>query len=196
MRGLLIAASLLAAGPAAADLGITGKPIDITQLGLRNGSVVSLKCDIGADGSWLQGRVTGQSVRSGTWGADIDTISRWRIEMNPATPTWFKMRALGQSAVSGPRYLSLRPKTSRTGPEPFLVDAANDVSSSFQLYYLTDAFGNAHFLGLVGVSAKPHPQSSPEWIKCNPADGSIFAETSLGSGNYGAWRIYIELPGK
>lgn len=197
MRGLLIAAFVvLIVEPAAAGLGVTGNPIDITRLGLKNGSVVSLRCDIAGDGTWLQGDVAAQKVRSGTWGATIDTTSRWRIEMDPKAPTWFKMRALGQGAYPAARYLSLRPKTSRNGPEPFLMDRPDDVSSSFQLYYLTDSFGNVPFMGLTGVSAKPHPQTMAEWVRCDPMTGSIFVDTTLGLGNSAAWRIYIELPNK
>ncbi len=196
--GLILAAmaGAVAGGSASADVGSTGGPLELSKLGLKNGSVVSMKCDVAAEATWLRGDVVAGVVRLGPWGAAIDTPSRWRIEAVAGAPTWFKLRALGQGDAPGPRYLSLRPKSVRNGPEPFLASTGDDVASSFRFYYLADQFGNVNFVGLTGISAKPHPQGQPAWVKCDPGSGGVIAAPSLDPGHAGAWRLYIEVPGR
>jgi len=175
--------------------GTTGKPIDLRTLGLKTGAVLTLRCDAADAKSWLIGDVIGQDVRIDTWGSAINTPSRWRLRILPNDPTSFNLRAVGQGSAVGARYLALRPKTARSGPEPYLHPSATEQSAQWQLFYLYDSFGDVHFFGLRGRSWADRATGEQRWLKCDAPNGEAFATRALGNLNLVAWRFYVELPG-
>lgn len=172
-----------------------GTPLDPDTIGLTNGAVITAKCDYASEATWLRGNVVGQDVGVGTFGAAIDTPSRWLVERIGTTP-WFRLKALGQGTAPGARFLALRPANARVGPEPYLSADGNTGTAVFQIYALLDQFGGHHYYGLRGLSYKFSSQSKFVWLKCAPGSGDVYTDPTLGTGSVVAWRIYIERPGR